>query len=806
MSELKMTIDKDDEEESEASKTRRDKLRDWIKTRRSNGDKKVEHIQVPDRDPNDDTFDTSRTTMEDASTSASNSNDALIFQIDSSEDIPDWLRQKQEEAAERMKQLEQSVQGETDVPEWLEKRQEELTQNIRQKQKELFTKAARGEMYVPGFSTLHGDDTLHRDDINEEDEPEWVTEQKQTMEADSWIRRKEEENLLEDKRKELQAQSEREILEGTPDWYKQKEAEIMAKLEQMEEEATTAPASDPTAKVIEEHETIDQIVDIINDDGDKDEGLADDWLLTRESAMKEEATRSSNEEVVVAEESDTIPDWLKQKEQEMMQKIQSMENDDAKKSEKDPPKENVSDENRRKELMEVVSSFNPDDGPSQRRDEESLRDDASSSNFSPSSSTEKSSMDSTFPDTPFFRDNVDTEIKPVAAGETLGREGLSVINSTPDWLVDEMESKSTSPWEEDYSVDTEDEYDEKDLDEEFEDSYMFRDPSLDWIRSDPSEFRIEKSSTFSNFQYRYDQMLNTDRALSVEELNTLFEEDENLLKLQAKNQPDCAYGAIFRLEGALIDTTKLQMAAWTKVAEMFDFNPPYLEEVAVAQMMPPDQAIRRAFYWTQDMLESREMAMEHYDALQEVFDDIIGSETDANDQSEDVSMDNFPITEGAIEWLKNLTTVDLPCCVVSNLDRSKLDSVLNMTGLDSFFPEDRRISANDGYDEQEQEFLGAALRNKRRPDHCVVFEATPEAALSAHEVDMRAIALMGLHAMYELRSADMVVEDYAWLSVIDIRRLFWNANYEPELQLERVAATDDKPKRIKRWVDWDYEY
>jgi len=85
---------------------------------------------------------------------------------------------------------------------------------------------------------------------------------------------------------------------------------------------------------------------------------------------------------------------------------------------------------------------------------------------------------------------------------------------------------------------------------------MFRDPSVDWIRSDAREARIEKSNTFSNFQYRYDQMLESDRTLSVGELNTLFEEDGNLLKLQARNQPDCVYGAAFRLEGALIDSSK----------------------------------------------------------------------------------------------------------------------------------------------------------------------------------------------------------------------------------------------------------
>ena len=247
----------------------------------------------------------------------------------------------------------------------------------------------------------------------------------------------------------------------------------------------------------------------------------------------------------------------------------------------------------------------------------------------------------------------------------------------------------------------------------------------------------------------------------------------------------------------------MQEAVWIKLAEKYGFREPLPEDIAKAQMIPPDQAIRRIFFWTQDMLESREMALDHYDILQEVFDEILDG-VDHDIENNETSPFIFPIVDGAIQWLERLREVEVPCCVISQFDNEKLEKILNSTNLATYFPHECRVSANSGYDEEEQEYLGAALRIKRRPDHCAVFDSTPNSAVSAHDVEMRAISIMSLYPMYELRAADMIVETFDNLSVIDIRRLFWDLDYEPDIQLERVSTSSDNPKRIKRWVDWDF--
>jgi len=90
---------------------------------------------------------------------------------------------------------------------------------------------------------------------------------------------------------------------------------------------------------------------------------------------------------------------------------------------------------------------------------------------------------------------------------------------------------------------------ESDL-KEVEDSYMFRDPSIDWIRSDPIDFESDlKRNVYSNFEARWKRLLESSSSLSVAELNGLMDDGDTFLRLRVQNQPDSAHGAIFRLEG-----------------------------------------------------------------------------------------------------------------------------------------------------------------------------------------------------------------------------------------------------------------
>eukprot|EP00591_Stephanopyxis_turris_P018394 CAMPEP_0195540292 /NCGR_PEP_ID=MMETSP0794_2-20130614/50496_1 /TAXON_ID=515487 /ORGANISM="Stephanopyxis turris, Strain CCMP 815" /LENGTH=1135 /DNA_ID=CAMNT_0040674357 /DNA_START=409 /DNA_END=3816 /DNA_ORIENTATION=- len=344
--------------------------------------------------------------------------------------------------------------------------------------------------------------------------------------------------------------------------------------------------------------------------------------------------------------------------------------------------------------------------------------------------------------------------------------------------------------------------------------------------------KIEKTD-FSSFHARKADLLEYNE-LDVSDLNFLFEHD-TLTRLAAINNPNSAYGAIFRLEGTLVDTTELQMEIWEKVAKEHGFEPPLREEVKLAQLMRPDAAVRNLFYWTTDIFESRDIALSHYDSLEETFQDILSrihnnkTNTDTainGDEStnatsikegntttapqEPISFlvnstdpaEIFPVIEGASEWLNSLRDANIPLSIISHLDKEKLSTILNLTNLSEYFPLDLRVSSNDGYEREMQEFLGAALRLERRPDHCMVFDTTPSSSIAAHDAEMVAVSFMGLYPMYDLCTADLTIAGFEDLTVMNIRRLFGDKSFEPEVELEPIKPKVQRSK-IRIWTEGD---
>ena len=115
--------------------------------------------------------------------------------------------------------------------------------------------------------------------------------------------------------------------------------------------------------------------------------------------------------------------------------------------------------------------------------------------------------------------------------------------------------------------------------------------------------------------------------LNVIELNALMDHKDSVHStgvsqyLPRINKPFKEFGALFRLEGVLLDTTGFQYKAWSKVALEKGFKPPSLEEARRASVLRPDVAIRDAFFWTDDIILCREIAAAHKNALQDVFNE-----------------------------------------------------------------------------------------------------------------------------------------------------------------------------------------
>lgn len=142
----------------------------------------------------------------------------------------------------------------------------------------------------------------------------------------------------------------------------------------------------------------------------------------------------------------------------------------------------------------------------------------------------------------------------------------------------------------------------------------------------------------------------------------------------------------------------------------------------------------------------------------------------------------------------------MPCAVVSHLDSSQLDAVLNATGLAEYFPPDRRVTSESGYSNERSELLGAALRVEQRPDKCVIFDNTPHSANEAHEVYMKSVSLVDHYARYELLTADLSVGLASDLDLISFTKLFderTDLDLEPVLELDVSSGLQKQTRKAK---------
>lgn len=94
--------------------------------------------------------------------------------------------------------------------------------------------------------------------------------------------------------------------------------------------------------------------------------------------------------------------------------------------------------------------------------------------------------------------------------------------------------------------------------------------------------------------------------LEPSELNNLMAYKDSAYETGASqylpriNKPFKEFGAIFRLEGVLVDITGLQQKAWNRVAVEFDLKEPLLEDVQRAAVLKPDAAVKEMFYTSMD--------------------------------------------------------------------------------------------------------------------------------------------------------------------------------------------------------------
>mmetsp|Transcript_10109 Transcript_10109/g.18941 ORF Transcript_10109/g.18941 Transcript_10109/m.18941 type:complete len:880 (+) Transcript_10109:676-3315(+) len=134
------------------------------------------------------------------------------------------------------------------------------------------------------------------------------------------------------------------------------------------------------------------------------------------------------------------------------------------------------------------------------------------------------------------------------------------------------------------------------------------------------------SSQFSGFEKRKADLLEYN-ILSVSQIDSLIGLKSSPYSsgvspyLARINKPFKDYGAIFSLEGVVIDVTGLQYQAWMETANIYDLSAPSVDDVKLAAVHKEEFAIQRIFYWTDDIIAARKMAKTFREKRKSVFDE-----------------------------------------------------------------------------------------------------------------------------------------------------------------------------------------
>lgn len=245
------------------------------------------------------------------------------------------------------------------------------------------------------------------------------------------------------------------------------------------------------------------------------------------------------------------------------------------------------------------------------------------------------------------------------------------------------------------------------------------------------------------------------------------------------------------------DVFKTAFDSWTATAQKYGYQSPDQEQVVFALSVGPEDAVVSGFEWTRDTLKINELVTTYRQELSNrrskwQKNPMIDSST----LNRKMNHPKVTIVSGSSEWIPSLLNKEMQCGIISYLDRDQVEILLKYSGLDKYFPIDKRVSATNNYRTDDDSLLGMALRLERRPDHCAVFDCTPYSSIAAHNVEMQSVTIIGIYPRYELLASDATTASFTDLTAMNIRRLFGERIYDQPLEeVQAIAQSTRKDTR-----------
>ncbi|GAX74726.1 hypothetical protein CEUSTIGMA_g2173.t1 [Chlamydomonas eustigma] len=225
-------------------------------------------------------------------------------------------------------------------------------------------------------------------------------------------------------------------------------------------------------------------------------------------------------------------------------------------------------------------------------------------------------------------------------------------------------------------------------------------------------------------------------------------------RLRNAQKPDEAYGMIFSFDGCIGNTRAALVRAAAQLAKQKGAPRllPHQQQALALRVASMERIFIDVPGWTKDMKMARELSYE----LSDLY----------NDQLLEMA-EPMP---GMRQWIAALSKFNVPCALVSSIDRATVLKVLQRFGLHDFFV--HMVTADDDMETISQRLLSASMKLNRPPNHCVLFGDSPAEITAAHNCTMKAVAVCSAYPAYNLKTADLTVPRLSELTVYNIRRLF----------------------------------
>ena len=200
--------------------------------------------------------------------------------------------------------------------------------------------------------------------------------------------------------------------------------------------------------------------------------------------------------------------------------------------------------------------------------------------------------------------------------------------------------------------------------------------------------------------------------------------------------------AIFDWDGVVVDSSRLHVLSWTRLAELEGRHLPDTQRLG-SLGLKSQMVVSDLFRWTQEPAEIERITLRK----EQIF----------RDMAREHGIDSQP---GVLDFLRGLNRLGVASAVGSSAPRLNVEACMEVLGANGLFA--AVVSGDDVVHGKPAPdiFLKAAERLGAAPGDCVVFEDATAGVRAAKNAGMRVVGVLTTHDRGDLPDADYYIRDF----------------------------------------------